>query len=113
MPRSRARTGLPVPRAVFSVYPGRAFRGVPFGIPPAGPVPDGVVLRVLTGADDRVVDPRDARAILAGARDARPARWRRSARPARAIISGRSGTRRSRARRSGGGWTTLIAQARR
>ena len=61
------RTGLPVPRAVFSVYPGRAFRGVPFGIPPAGPVPDGVALRVLTGAHDRVVDPRDARAIYAGA----------------------------------------------
>jgi pimeloyl-ACP methyl ester carboxylesterase len=61
------RTGLPVPRAVFSVYPGRAFRGIPFGIPPAGPVPDGVELRVLTGADDRVVDPRDARAIVAGA----------------------------------------------
>ena len=57
------RTSLPVPRAVLSVYPGRAFRGIPFAIPAAGPVPEGVALRVLTGADDRVVDPRDAEAI--------------------------------------------------
>ena len=64
------RTGLPVPRAVFSVYPGRAFRGIPFAIPAAGPVPEGVALRVLTGADDRVVDPRDAEAIYARAASA-------------------------------------------
>ena len=58
-----AGVGLPAPRAVLSVYPGRAFRGLHFSIPAAGPVPDGVALVVLTGADDRVVDPRDARAI--------------------------------------------------
>ena len=61
------RADLPEPRAVLSVYPGRAFQGIPFAIPPAGPVPDGVELVVMTGADDRVVDPRDARAILDGA----------------------------------------------
>ncbi len=61
------RVGLPPPRAVFSVYPGRAFRGVRVGIPPAGPVPAGTDLVVLTGADDAVVDPGDARAIYRGA----------------------------------------------
>jgi dienelactone hydrolase len=55
--------GLPAPRAVMSIYPGRAFRGVRFAIPSAGPVPAGPELVVLTGADDGVVDPRDARTI--------------------------------------------------
>lgn len=57
------RLGLPRAGAVLSMYPGRGFRGSRFRIPPAGPVPEGVRLVVLIGADDRVVDPRDARAI--------------------------------------------------
>jgi acetyl esterase/lipase len=65
--------GLPEPRAVLSVYPGRAFRGVRFAIPAVDPgrIPRGTRLVVLTGADDRVVDPRDARAIYEGAGAAR------------------------------------------
>jgi pimeloyl-ACP methyl ester carboxylesterase len=65
--------GLPVPRAVLSIYPGRAFRGIRFGIPAVDPgrIPDGTRLVVLSGADDGVVDPRDARAIYEGADDAR------------------------------------------
>ena len=59
--------GLPVPRAVLSLYPGRAFRGIRAAIPAAGAVPAGVRLVVMTGADDTVVDPADARAIVAGA----------------------------------------------
>jgi predicted esterase len=57
------RVGLPPPLAVMSMYPGRAFRGIRAAIPGAGPVPSGTELVVLTGADDRVVDPADARAI--------------------------------------------------
>ena len=52
------------------MYPGRSFRGIDVGIPSAGPVPAGVTLRVLTGAEDRVVDPRDAQAIVRDARTA-------------------------------------------
>ena len=63
-----AGAGLPAPRAVLSMYPGRAFRGIDIGIPSAGPVPAGVTLQVLTGARDRVVDPRDAQAIVRDAR---------------------------------------------
>ena len=65
--------GLPVPRAVLSVYPGRAFRGIRFAIPAIDParIPDRTLLHVLSGADDRVVDPRDARAIYEGADRAR------------------------------------------
>jgi len=68
-----ARADLPPPRAVLSVYPGRSFRGIDVGIPSAGPVPAGVTLRVLTGARDQVVDPRDAQAIVrdAGTEDRR------------------------------------------
>ncbi len=67
-----ARADLPPPRAVLSIYPGRSFRGIDVGIPSAGPVPAGVTLRVLTGAQDRVVDPRDAQAIVRDARTGRP-----------------------------------------
>ena len=63
-----AEAGLPAPRAVLSMYPGRAFRGIDIGIPSAGPVPAGVTLRVLTGEQDSVVDPRDAQAIVRDAR---------------------------------------------
>jgi pimeloyl-ACP methyl ester carboxylesterase len=57
------RVGLPSPRAVMSVYPGRSFRGIRAAIPAAGPVPEGAELVVLSGSADSVVDPRDARAI--------------------------------------------------
>lgn len=65
--------GLPVPRAVLSIYPGRAFRGIRFAIPAIDPgrIPAGTRLSVLSGADDGVVDPRDARAIYEGADRAR------------------------------------------
>jgi dienelactone hydrolase len=61
------RVGLPPPRAVLSIYPGRAFRGIRAAIPAAGPVPGGAELVVLSGSDDNVVDPRDARAIYSTA----------------------------------------------
>jgi pimeloyl-ACP methyl ester carboxylesterase len=65
--------GLPVPRAVLSIYPGRAFRGIRFALPAVDPsrIPAGTRLSVLSGADDGVVDPRDARAIYDGADRAR------------------------------------------
>jgi len=65
--------GLPVPRAVLSIYPGRAFRGIRFAIPAIDPgrIPERTRLVVLSGADDGVVDPGDARAIYAGADRAR------------------------------------------
>jgi len=61
--------GLPVPRAVLSIYPGRALPGLEFAIPVVDPglIPERTTLVVLGGARDGVVDPRDARAILAGA----------------------------------------------
>lgn len=64
---------LPEPRAVLSIYPGRKFRGIRFAIPAVDPgrIPAGTRLVVLSGADDRVVDPRDARAIYEGADAAR------------------------------------------
>ena len=61
------RTGLPPARAVLSMYPGRSLRGIEVSIPSVGPVPRGVRLVVLSGARDRVVDPRDAQAIIRGA----------------------------------------------
>ena len=65
--------GLPVPRAVLSIYPGRAFRGIGFAIPAIDPgrIPAGTRLHVLSGADDGVVFPGDARKIYAGADRAR------------------------------------------
>ena len=65
--------GLPVPRAVLSIYPGRAFRGIRFAIPAIDPgrIPAETRLVVLSGAHDGVVDPRDARAIYDGADRAR------------------------------------------
>jgi acetyl esterase/lipase len=61
--------GLPEPRAVLSMYPGRSFRGVRFAIPAVDPerIPPDTLLMVLSGARDGVVDPRDARAIHDGA----------------------------------------------
>jgi acetyl esterase/lipase len=65
-----AASGLPVPRAVFSAYPGRAFAGVPVSIPAVDParIAPGTKLVVLAGADDAVVGDATARALYAGAR---------------------------------------------
>jgi len=60
--------GLPVPRAVFAAYPGRRFAGARIGIPEAGPIPRGVAVLALRGADDRVVDQGAAREIGARGR---------------------------------------------
>ncbi len=63
---------LPVPVAVFSAYPGRRLRGVPFGIPELDParIPATTRLVALAGARDGVVGTRPARRLarLAGAR---------------------------------------------
>jgi pimeloyl-ACP methyl ester carboxylesterase len=69
--------GLPEARAVLSIYPGRAFRGLRFAIPAVDPgrIPADTLLVVLSGAGDRVVDPRDARAIRDGADRVRRKRY--------------------------------------
>jgi dienelactone hydrolase len=69
--------GLPEARGVLSMYPGRSFRGVRFSIPAVDPgrIPADTVLVVLSGEDDRVVDPRDARAIHDGADRVRRKRY--------------------------------------
>jgi len=63
---------LPVPVAVFSAYPGRMLRGVPFGLPEVDPrrIPAATRLVALAGTRDRVVGMRPARRLarLAGAR---------------------------------------------
>jgi len=63
---------LPVPLAVFSAYPGRRLRGVPFGLPEIDPrrIPGATRLVALAGARDRVVGTAPARRLarLAGAR---------------------------------------------
>lgn len=68
-----ARTAhLPVPVAVFSAYPGRRLRGLPFALPEVDPrrIPAATRLLALAGARDRVVGQRPARRLvrLAGAR---------------------------------------------
>jgi acetyl esterase/lipase len=64
--------GLPVPVAVFSAYPGRRLRGVPFGLPELDPrrIPAATRVVALAGARDRVVGTAPARRLarLAGAR---------------------------------------------
>jgi len=63
---------LPVPLAVFSAYPGRTLRDVPFGVPEIAPrrIPRATRLVALAGSRDRVVGVRPARRLvrLAGAR---------------------------------------------
>ena len=58
--------GLPVPRLVFAVYPGRGLRGVPLRIPemdPAG-IPRSTRIVALAGARDRIVGTTVAREIV-------------------------------------------------
>lgn len=56
---------LPAPAAVFSVYPGRALRGIPLRIPTvdAHNIPARTRVLVLAGAQDRVVGTGFARTI--------------------------------------------------
>lgn len=66
---ARARAlGLPVPLAVFAVYPGRAIIGTP-GIPAADPaaIPAGVRLTIFAGTQDTVVGDAPARELYAAA----------------------------------------------
>lgn len=60
---------LPTVRGVLAVYPGRAIRGYPSGIPaaPPGSLPSQLALRVFAGADDSVVGEVPARAMIADA----------------------------------------------
>jgi hypothetical protein len=58
-----------VPRAVLSAYPGRSLRGIPAGIPPVRPVPDGIPVLALGSTQDAVVGTSFARDIArSGAR---------------------------------------------
>lgn len=68
--------GLPRPRAVYAVYPGRAIRGTP-GIPAAdlAQISSTTRLRVLAGAHDTVVGQAPARQLVEAATSV-PA-WRR------------------------------------
>ena len=57
--------GLPVPRAVFAAYPGRAVRGRPIGLGEVDPaaIPRTTRVVALAGADDRVVGDAAARRL--------------------------------------------------
>lgn len=70
---SALAAGLPVPAAVFSVYPGRSLRGIALRIPSvsARRIPAATSVRVLAGARDRVVGTRVARTIARTATQAR------------------------------------------
>lgn len=61
--------GLPAPRAVFAVYPGRAIRGYSTGIPATDlrGIPSGTRLMVLAGAADTVVGEGPAREMYGAA----------------------------------------------
>ena len=63
--RRRAAARLPVPGAVFSVYPGRSLRGIPLRIPAvsARNIAAGTRVVAYAGAADRLVGTRTARAI--------------------------------------------------
>ena len=59
------RVGLPAPRAVLSLYPGRSLRGIPARIPPEAlaRIPRTTEVVALAGDDDAVVGTATARAI--------------------------------------------------
>lgn len=73
-----ARAGLPAPRAVLSMYPGRSLRGVAASIPEIAPgqIPASTRIVALAGARDTVVGTAFARRIAASA--ARVPRARRT-----------------------------------
>ena len=60
-----AKTGVPTPRGIFSAYPGRMLRGIPFRLPEIDPrrIPRSVDVLTLGGADDTVVGTAPARRI--------------------------------------------------
>lgn len=60
---------MPKVRGIFAVYPGRAIRGYPGGIPTArlAGLSSELVLRALAGANDTVVGEAPAHAMIAGA----------------------------------------------
>ena len=64
-----AQAGLPAPRAIFSMYPGRSLRGVAPSIPEVAPaqIPASTRLIALAGARDSVVGTAPARRIVASA----------------------------------------------
>jgi acetyl esterase/lipase len=66
---SARRLGLPAPRAVFAVYPGRGLAGLPLRLPVADPsgIPADVEILALAGAKDNVVGSAVARAIVSSA----------------------------------------------
>jgi acetyl esterase/lipase len=61
--------GLPAPRAVLAVYPGRKLDSWPAAIPVVNPaqIPRDTLLMALTGEEDDVVGAKAARAIIRGA----------------------------------------------
>jgi dienelactone hydrolase len=61
------RVGLPVPRAVYAVYPGRSLRGIPASLPEVPGIPRGVRVLAAGSTADRVVGTRVARAIARAA----------------------------------------------
>lgn len=63
------QAGLPAPRAILSMYPGRRLRGIALGIPEVTPSLIGPSTRVvaLAGAQDAVVGTEPARRIAASA----------------------------------------------
>ncbi len=65
------RVGLPVPRAVYSVYPGRSLRGVPARIPEIPGIPPGVQVVAAGSTADQVVGTETARRIARAAPDGR------------------------------------------
>ena len=63
------REGLPAPRAIFAVYPGRAIRGYAGGVPTAdlGGIPPDTRLVALASATDTVVGQTPARELVEAA----------------------------------------------
>lgn len=61
--------GLPAPRAILALYPGRTLRGVASGIPEVAPrrIPPDTRVVALGGADDATVGTAPARRIVASA----------------------------------------------
>jgi dienelactone hydrolase len=61
--------GVPAPRAIFSVYPGRRLPRVPRGLPEIPPrlIPAGTRIEALASRADGVVGTATARAIVRGA----------------------------------------------
>ena len=74
---ARAR-GLPRPRAVFSVYPGRRILGYPQGIPEVDPgrIPSGTRILAMAGDRDTIVGRAPAQELVTDARQVGAARKR-------------------------------------